>query len=234
MIKRIALISLAVASALAVLAAGPTRYELDVKDFIELKVTDGVNVDYKCNADSAGKAVFYADPAVAADILFVPGKEKLEIQLTPQQQPGTRKIPTVTVYSSFLTFVENSGDSTVRVLSVAPGPKFRGRVIGNGRLVVRNVKAKQVEASLDTGKGQVVIYGESDHAKLTLTGTGSIQADELKAATVKCSVWGTGSIGCAPTTELSVMGAGSGTVYYRGNPDKIRNRSLGVKTSQLQ
>lgn len=32
-------------AAVAAYAAEPTRYELDVKDFTELKVTDGINVD---------------------------------------------------------------------------------------------------------------------------------------------------------------------------------------------
>lgn len=219
--------------ALTSFAADNNRYELDVKDFSELKVTDAINVDYKCNPDSAGKAVFYASPEIASQILFVPGTNKLEIQLSADESGVRRTLPVVTVYSSYLTFAENSGDSTVRVLSVAPGPKFRARVIGNGRVVVRNVKATQVDASIDTGKGSVVVYGEATSAKFTCTGTGSIQADELKVTeNVKCSVWGTGSIGCWPEKSLSVMGAGSGTVYYRGNPT-IKNRSLGVKLSAL-
>ena len=35
-----------------------SRYELNVSDFSELKVVDGVNVDYKCNPDSAGMVCF--------------------------------------------------------------------------------------------------------------------------------------------------------------------------------
>ena len=232
-ISRLLLFATGAALALSVSAADNTRYELDVKDFSELKVTDAINVDYRCNPDSAGKAVFYATPEIASQILFVPGTNKLEIQLAPDESGVRRNLPVVTVYSSYLTFAENSGDSTVRVLSVAPGPKFRARVIGNGRMVVRNVKATQVDASIDTGKGSVVVYGEATSAKLTCTGTGSIQADELKASTVKCSVWGTGTIGCWPQENLSVMGAGSGTVYYRGKPS-IKNRSLGVKLSALE
>lgn len=231
-ISRLLLFAAGAAMALTTFAADNNRFELDVKDFSELKVTDGINVDYRCNPDSAGKAVFYAAPEVASQILFVPGTNKLEIQLAPDETGMRRSLPVVTVYSSYLTFAENSGDSTVRVLSVAPGPKFRARVIGNGRVVVRNVKATQVDASIDTGKGSVVVYGEATSAKFTCTGTGSIQADELKASTVKCSVWGTGSIGCWAEETLSVMGAGSGTVYYRGKPS-IKNRSLGVKLSML-
>ena len=220
------------AATISSFATEPTRYELDVKDFTELKVTDGINVDYKCNPDSAGKAVFNTSPELASAIYFVPGKSKLEIQLATKENGKYEGLPTVTVYSNFLSKVENSGDSLVRVVSLAPGPKLKARVIGNGHMLVRNVKANQVDASIDTGNGTITIYGSTDHAQLSTTGKGNIQADALTANTVKCSLWGTGSIGCNPKDELSVMGAGSGTVYYKGKPT-IKNRSVGVKTSPI-
>lgn len=228
--KYILSLSLLVAT-IGAMAQTPTRYELDVKEFSELKVVDGINVDYKCVPDSAGKAVFYATADVASTVMFVPNKSKLEIQLATNDKKRT-DLPTITVYSTYLTFIENAGDSTVRVLSVAEGPKFKARQIGNGRLVVRNVAATQVEASLDTGNGNVVIYGKADKAKLSCTGTGHIQADELVADETKCSLWGTGSIGCYAAKTLNIAGAGSGKVFYVGNPE-IKNRSIGVKTSPL-
>lgn len=231
-IIRISMLVAAASVAFAAIAVDPNRYELDVKDFSELKVTDGINVDYRCNPDSAGKAVFTAAADVASHILFVPNKNKLEIQLSDDINPQYVKLPSITVYSNYLTVAENSGDSTLRVLTVAPGPKFKARVIGNGRMVVRDIKASQVDASLDTGKGTVVIYGTATTANLSCTGTGSIQADDLTAETVKCKVFGTGTIGCSPTKTLTVMGAGSGNVYYRGNPD-VKNRSIGVKLNNL-
>lgn len=224
-------IAFAFLAAFSAVAAGPTRYELDVKDFSELKVTDGINVDYICNPDSAGKAVFIATADQASQILFVPNKQKLEIQLATDESGTRREIPRVTVYSNILSYVENSGDSLVRVLSVNPGPRFRARVIGNGRIVVRNVKSTQVDVSLDTGKGSLVVSGSAEVANLSCTGTGSITADELIAETVKCKSLGTGTIGCAPTKNLSIMGL-SGTIYYRGTP-KIKNRSIGVKIESL-
>lgn len=226
----ITLLMFAVLTATQGAAQALTRYELDVKDFSELKLTDGINVDYVCNPDSAGKAVFFATPDVASQILFVPNKQKLEIQLSDDEK-SRRNLPSVRVYSNILTFVENSGDSMLRVLNVNPCPKFRARVIGNGRIVVRDIKATQVDASLDTGKGSLVIRGTAETANLSCTGTGSITADDLVAETVKCKSFGTGTIGCAPVKNLSVMGM-SGTIYYRGNP-AIKNRSIGVKVLPL-
>ena len=227
-------ITLFVCAVMPVLSFGQntTRYELDVKEFNELKVTDGINVNYVCNPDSAGKAVFHASPEMASQIIFNPNKEKLEIQLVPKEERVNRAVPEVTVYSTYLTYVENSGDSLVRVMSVAPGPKFKAKVIGNGRISVRNVKANTVEAALETGKGSLTIFGTCTDAKLSSTGTGNIQADGLEAQDVNCRILGTGSIGCSASSTLSVTGMGSGTVYYKGEP-KIKKRVLAVKVEAI-
>lgn len=212
--------------------AGEKRYELDVNDFTELKVIEGLNVDYKCVPDSAGKAVFTTTPDLASVLMLTNNKGKLEMQISTDGI-NYKDLPTITVYSNFLTRVENSGDSTVRVLSVAPGPQFKAKVIGNGRLVVRNINATQVDANLSTGNGQIVLYGKCQSAKYGLTGTGSIQADDLKAVSVKCRSTGTGTIGCNVSGDLMVVGMGSGKIYYTGTPEKITTRSVGLKVIPL-
>ncbi len=223
---------IALAGSGVVSGAEQKRYELDVNDFMELKVVEGLNVDYKCVPDSAGKAVFTTTPDLASVLMLANNKGKLEMQISTDGI-NYKGLPTITVYSNFLTRVENSGDSTVRVLSVAPGPQFKAKVIGNGRLVVRNISATQVDASLSTGNGQIVLYGKCQSAKYGLTGTGSIQADGLKAVSVKCRSTGTGTIGCNVSETLMVVGMGSGKIYYTGNPEKITSRSVGLKVIPL-
>lgn len=225
-------IMFAVSVCVGTFGAELTRYELDVNDFSELKVIEGLNVDYKCVPDSAGKAVFTTTPDLASVLMVSNNKGKLEMQISTDGI-DYKDLPVITVYSNFLTRVENSGDSTVRVLSVAPGPQFKAKVIGNGRLVVRNVNATQVDANLATGNGQLVLYGKCQSAKYSLTGTGSIQADDLKAVSVKCRSTGTGTIGCYVTGDLMVVGMGSGKVYYAGHPEKITTRSVGLKVIPL-
>ncbi len=220
-------------SAVSANAAGLSRYELEVKDFSELKVIEGINVDYKSDPDSAGRAVFTATAEQAQLLMFTNKKECLEVQLATTGA-GAKDLPTVTVYSNYLTKVENTGDSTVRILNIGAGPKFKARLVGNGRLIVRDIKATQVEGSIETGNGQMVIYGKCQTAKLSSTGTGSIQADDLEATDVSIKSWGTGSIGCNVNSgNLSIVGAGSGKVYYKGKPSSIKNRSVGVKAVAL-
>ena len=214
-------------------AANLVKYELKVNEFHELKVVDGINVVYSCNPDSAGLAVFTCPSDEAAAFIFnnPKGKGVLSMQLSTESI-GRKNMPVVYVYSTFLTKVENSGDSLVKVLNVAKGPKFSAQLIGNGRLVVKDVKATEVNAGISTGNGTLVKAGECELAKIKLVGTGVIQADELKADEVSVKASGTGSVGVWPLESLSVSGVGSTKVYYKGEP-KIKNRTLGIKTLPL-
>lgn len=211
------------------------HYCLDVKDFVELKVTDGINVDYQCNPDSAGMAVFDAPAENAPQIIFEPSDSKLTIQLASNDNGSVphKNIPTVKVYSRYLSQVENAGDSLVRVLSVAPGPKFKAKLIGNGRLAVHGINVNEASVSLATGNGSIVVTGQCENAKISLTGTGSITADELKAKTVSVRLGGTGTVGCNASEELSVKGVGSGKVYYVGTP-QLKNKTLGISVQPLK
>ncbi len=207
------------AAALMASGAGLTRYELDVEDFSQLKVIEGLNVEYKCDPDSAGKAVFNTTPDLASVLMFSNKKGRLDLQISTDGI-DYHNLPTITVYSNFLTSVENSGDSTVRVLSLASGPAFKANLIGNGRLVVHDVNATRVDAALKTGNGQLVIDGKCTNACFSVVGTGTIQADGLVAQEVKCRIVGTGSIGCDARKDLIILGGsiGPGKIYYAGEP----------------
>ena len=59
----------ALAAALPLTAQTRQRYEINVGEFTSLKVVDGLNVDHKVSADSAGKVVFSAPRSMASAII---------------------------------------------------------------------------------------------------------------------------------------------------------------------
>lgn len=229
--KRFFQLFLLLSGFLGMQGADLVKYELKVSEFHELKVVDGINVVYSCNPDSAGLAVFTCPSSQASAFIFNNKKGKLSMQLSTESV-GTSNLPVIHVYSTYLVKVENSGDSLVKVVDIAEGPKFSAKLIGNGRLVVRNIKATEVNGAISTGNGTLVMSGKCEHAGINFMGTGVIQADELEASTVSVKASGTGSIGVWPVKSLSVMGAGSTKVYFKGSPE-VKNRSVGIKTIQL-
>lgn len=231
--KHIFITLLTLAAPIIGMGQSTQRYELKVNDFKELRVDNHIPVDYYCNPDSAGYAVFTATDAQAGWVLFDNnGRGKLSVQ-TDTDYPAGEKMPRIRVYSSSLEKVVNSGDSLVKVYNLPAADKFKAVLIGNGRLSVPRVEASTVEASIHSGNGQLTIEGRCTEAKLHLVGTGTILADRLEAVKVKATVVGTGYIGCSPSEAITVMGAGSGSVLYRQAPPTIKSRGVGIKHSVM-
>ncbi len=231
--KHIFITLLTLAAPITGMGQSTQRYELKVNDFKELRVDNDIAVDYYCNPDSAGYAVFTATDAQSGWVLFDNnGRGKLSVQ-TDTDYPAGEKMPRIRVYSSSLEKVVNSGDSLVKVYNLPAADKFKAVLIGNGRLSVPGVEASTIEASIHSGNGQLTIEGRCTEAKLHLVGTGTILADRLEAVKVKATVVGTGHIGCSPSEAITVMGAGSGSVLYRQAPPTIKSRGVGIKHSVM-
>lgn len=236
MYKAIILPAILTAITLTARAAEPAlppvqHYELKVNDFTELKVSDPIDVVYAYHPDSVGMAAFEALPEVASAITFTPNGTELNIRLNDDSPRSG--LPVVRVYSTYLSKAENISDGKLTVASVQPGAKFKASLQGNGRIVANGLKFGTVEGKIFTGNGTLVLKGNCDVAKLNNTGAGQIEADELVCRESKCAIWGTGSIGIDATGKLSVSGSGSGTLYYKGNP-QIKVIAVGIKVKQMQ
>lgn len=213
------------------------RYEAKVENFTELSIRDNINIVYEslCFEDSAGmaKAVFYTTPDIAPLIVFSSKNDKLTVEFANKATKPANP-PTVTVYSKFLTLVENESDSTIHLARVNPVPHIKLRVMGNGKLVADSLNANSVSASITTGCGIIAVSGICNQANLTNMSAGTIQADKLIANDVKSKLIGTGSIGCTPLNSLSLAGAGTGKLYYFGTPKKIDNKALNIKLIPME
>lgn len=225
-----ALISLIGFFTVALMAgAQVSRHEVNVGDFSRLVLLDNINVNYRCNPDSAGYAVFTCDKETADHLMFtLSDKGRLSIQVNDEYE-RLGNLPTLTLYSSSLDEVENSSDSTLRVSGLQPMKLFKVRLIDNGKVIVRGVRASQLELQILSGKGKIIADGSCDNLSLRLVGTGEIQADQVKSTDVSCRIMGTGTIGCnVDGGNLKVSGSGTGKVYYKGNPSKVTVRKLGT------
>ncbi len=223
-------------AAVAVLAATAQEeiadFQLNVQDFRELTVVDGVNVDYRAVPDSAGWAVFSCPPELASQLMFSNNREHLTIQTTASERaiPG---MPRVTVYSTVLTKATNTGDSTLRLLTLTPVESIKIKEMGNGRVEAYGIESDHVEASVDTGCGSVFVQGTARKGKLRNVGTGTLDADGLALEQASIYIFGSGPVECNVSDKITVYGLGPGKVRPRAMPAKVSNRSIGVKVVAL-
>lgn len=232
-----ALISIILLIAASLLSSAQTsRHEVRLGNFTRLALIDDINVNYRCNADSAGLAVVNCTQDVLDNLMFsINNRGRLSIQIKDKFERHTQ-LPTITIYSAALDEAENAGDSTLRLSGLPPMKDFKVRNIDNGKVIVGSVRASQLELQILSGKGKIIASGSCDDLSLRLVGTGEIQADQVEATNVSCRIMGTGSMGChVQGGELKVSGSGTGKVYYKGNPSKVTVRKLGsIKAIPMQ
>ncbi|MBD5312491.1 MAG: DUF2807 domain-containing protein [Muribaculaceae bacterium] len=192
-------------------------YRLEVGQFDKLKVTDNVNVIYRCMPDSAGYIAYRSTEQFSDAFIFTLNKGTLRIQVSTEDV-GAPDLPVVYVYSDFLTEVENSSDFKLTIFSPAPCPEFKAIQVGNGSIVVDDIRATKVTAALATGNGTLNLSGSCEQAVYRMVGVGMIEADMLRANSVSCKILGNGTIGCWPLQRLDVKGIGSTKIYYKGDP----------------
>lgn len=228
--KKIITLILILAAALPA-CAQKKKYELNIGDFSELTVADNLRVTYRCVPDSAGMAVLRVEPVRVPALVFENNKSKLKI-LNDSQVPDS-VFGEIVVYSHALTNVTNWGSELVVVDSIAPIARFKARVVGNGKITARHIHTSHMDAAVQAGHGRIYLNGTTTSASYQLLSTGSIEAGDMRAAQVKCRMYGTGSIDCWATDALNVAGLSSGTVYYRGEPANVKNRSVGVKVVKV-
>lgn len=230
--KLLLLITVCICSVLTGIASDEMYdYELNLGNFSKLRVVNAVNVIYQASTDSAGRAVFRAPKSMADFFIVSNNNGTLKVETLPYASDQT-DLPTLYVYSEFLAEAKNESDSTLTIRSVMPCPRFKAVQVGNGRLIVDDIKATDVEGFLNTGNGTIVLNGQCTNAKFRMVGTGLIQADNLVSDNVECGLLGGGAIGCWPRFDMKVRGIGSTKIYYKGNPQI--NKKGGGKLYRLE
>lgn len=223
---------LAFVAVAATVGARTNVYDLNVGDFSKLRVLDGLNVEYRANPDSAGYVRFSATPDMADAVICENkgGTLKLQVLDAMEKMPG---IPTVYVYSNFLSEVKNDGEGSVNVAGLSPTANFSATQIGNGSVTVFGLRCMKVSAALTTGSGTVTLSGSSSEVEIKLLGTGKINTENLKADKVRLTSAGTGSMSCWAVYNLNVRCIGSTKIFYRPVPGLDIKKTGGGKLIEL-
>jgi len=92
-------------------------------------------------------------------------------------------------------------------------------VSGSGDVKLADLKAEKVSATL-SGSGNINIFGKHNATEFkgVISGSGNIKASDFPADNVDVKIVGSGNCRVNSVKKLFVRLAGSGNVYYRGNP----------------
>ncbi len=181
------------------------------------------------------------------DVILVKGKEgSVEIKgeenlleyIVTEVKKGTLKIKvkkginmrttrrlTVTVPVQDIEKVSLGGSGNVKGDVLLKAEDFAVSLGGSGNISLR-LDAGNVMSSIG-GSGNIKLEGKADYMKSSIAGSGTIKAYELQLNSVRVSIAGSGDVRVSVKDEIKATVAGSGSIYYKGNPSKIDTKSVG-------
>lgn len=99
-------------------------------------------------------------------------------------------------------------------------------VSGSGRVSLSG----RIENTADfaiSGSGKIQANGSADFVKTNISGSGKVLASDLETNRCEVRISGSGDVEINVKNELNANITGSGSVYYRGNPNKVNANSAG-------
>ncbi len=223
----------------ALCAAAETEV-LKVDRFQQIRVIGPVNVDCIYKPDSVG--YIQVNSPEKNQISWIEAstkgnKLKIQLRLPDEMRQGLTPIPaglpSVRIYTNYLTGVSNEGDSIVRVITSTNVPNFTAMLMGNGYLSIRGIDTEKLSVELVSGSGTLAIKGRANTESVKLAGVGTIEADGVEAEEAKVVLVGTGNVGVWAKNKLTIRGTGSGTVYVKGTPEISKKLALGIKLQPI-
>ena len=94
-------------------------------------------------------------------------------------------------------------------------------VNGSGKIEI-SVDAEDMDISI-SGSGRIEVNGNSGVNELDISGSGRFLGEDMKAASYDVEISGSGTAKINVSEAIYTQISGSGSVYYKGNPQKVRS-----------
>jgi hypothetical protein len=98
--------------------------------------------------------------------------------------------------------------------------------MGSGNVVIHDVNSPHLKLTLQ-GSGDIQANGRTAELDLALMGSGRARLADLLATDVSAGVFGSGDAVVRATGRLDAQMFGSGTLRYVGNPKSMRSSHFG-------
>jgi hypothetical protein len=133
----------------------------------------------------------------------------------------------LTVYMQDVNKIELAGSVNLKSEGVLEhSDKLELTIAGSGDADIE-VKSPEVKISIG-GAGKVLAAGKTRNLNISIAGSGDYLGEDLMSEYVDLSIAGSGSAKVYASMGLEVSVAGSGNVYYAGNPEKVKKSIAGA------
>jgi hypothetical protein len=204
--------------------------EVEVKEFDRVQVCEYGELELI--QDGTEALSIRAHPELADRVKAEVRGRKLELGLTFIDKLRTsflRRPITYQLHFNTLEALEISGIGIVRAKSLHT-PRLMVTMVGAGELTVGDLQTEILQAELP-GSGRVCVGGKVSEQYVSVLGTGSYDAAQLKSDSTHVNISGAGQAKIWATNSLDVAIHGIGNVSFYGNP-QVKRKILGMGSLQ--
>ncbi|HTE07226.1 MAG TPA: head GIN domain-containing protein [Flavitalea sp.] len=103
---------------------------------------------------------------------------------------------------------------------------FNSDVSGSGKVNLELVITDEAEFGI-SGSGKIEAAGSASSVKASISGSGKVLAADLETNSCNIRISGSGDVQINVKNEIDATISGSGSVSYRGSPNKVNSHSSG-------
>lgn len=199
--------------------------EKSLNSFDELEVSGAFKV--KIVPSDNYRVVIEADENLHGYIRVDQDGDRVRIRMKNNINVRTGKSIRITVFSGNLRRIELAGSCDLKSDGVLENTnKMELTIAGSGDADLQ-VKTPVMKTSIG-GSGKVILNGKTRNLDVSIAGSGDFEGAGLLSETAEVSIAGSGSAKVFASLELKVSIAGSGDVFYAGNPPSVKKSIAGA------
>ena len=189
-------------------------------------VSSAGNFDIKLVEGREGKLKLQGEENLMKYIITEVKNGKLTIKVKKHVNLRMTKKFVVTVPYKSIDKVTLAGSGDITNSGTIKADAFKVTLAGSGDIHL-NIEVKNAVKTSIAGSGNINLSGKSTELNCSIAGSGDVNAYELKTEATTVSVAGSGNVKTTVSKSIKARVAGSGSIYYKGKPDKIDSKSFG-------
>jgi hypothetical protein len=195
----------------------------NVSDFEKIGVSGSFDVELI--KGNEGEITIKADANLIEYIVTEVKKGKLHIKTKKGHQIKSSHKIKITVTFESLNAIAMAGSGNIHSSNIIESNELKLSLAGSGDMKL-NVDTGDLKSSI-AGSGNIILSGNSDELSCSIAGSGNVKGYDLKANKTSVSIAGSGNVEVNAIEEIHAKIAGSGNVYYSGNPSVKKSNSAG-------
>ncbi len=182
------------------------------------EIMAGGSFDVKLIAGTEGKITIHIDENLLEYLITEVDGDRLKLKWEKGSNISTRNKILITVPFKEISEVLLTGSGDVFSEANIKATDFKAILSGSGNMKL-DITASYLSSKI-SGSGSISLSGTSDKLEYVISGSGNIKGYELVTREADVRISGSGGIKTNVTENLKARIAGSGNIYYKGNPKK--------------